>query len=228
MLLPSALLLVAGMTGCASEGGDLADTRETTTTTTITTSPERNATTTEEAPWTYGDDPGLDALWDGCEAGDAAACDELYAISPVGSDYEAFGSTCGGRTDGGGCDGATDGSEQPPEGTGDELDVLCEVAVAAIAEIPTGGFDSSDFALEETAVAQILYGLSDDLSAAGAADLSSAVRSYADARSDLALAYEQERSDEVNAAQVAAGTAAEGVVAAASTANAPACTDIAG
>ncbi len=44
----------------------------------------------------YGDDPQFDALWDACAAGDMAACDDLYALSPIGSEYEAFGDTCGG------------------------------------------------------------------------------------------------------------------------------------
>jgi S1-C subfamily serine protease len=46
---------------------------------------------------TYGEDPELDGLWDACEAGDLAACDELYLVGPYGSDYETFGSTCGER-----------------------------------------------------------------------------------------------------------------------------------
>lgn len=45
----------------------------------------------------YGDDPALDALWDQCDAGDGAACDELYFSSPFGSEYEDFGDRCGGR-----------------------------------------------------------------------------------------------------------------------------------
>ena len=49
---------------------------------------------------TYGDDPALDALWDACAAGDNDACDSLFMDSPVGSEYETFGDTCGGRTDG--------------------------------------------------------------------------------------------------------------------------------
>jgi len=51
---------------------------------------------------TYGDDPELDALWDGCAAGDMAACDDLYFESPLNSEYEEFGDTCGGlgRPDG--------------------------------------------------------------------------------------------------------------------------------
>jgi S1-C subfamily serine protease len=55
-------------------------------------------------PETFGDDAGLDRLWDGCKAGDWDACDSLYYEAPLGSRYEAFGSTCGervGRTDGG-------------------------------------------------------------------------------------------------------------------------------
>jgi hypothetical protein len=49
----------------------------------------------------YGDDPELDALWDGCAGGDMAACDELYRQSPSDSEYEEFADTCGGRTEGG-------------------------------------------------------------------------------------------------------------------------------
>ena len=58
---------------------------------------------TTEVPWDYGDDPRLDGLWEGCAEGDADACGALYAESPVGSPYEAFGATCGGLTTGGGC-----------------------------------------------------------------------------------------------------------------------------
>lgn len=48
----------------------------------------------------YGDDASLDALWDECEAGDARSCDQLFWSSPIGSTYEAFGMTCGGRFEG--------------------------------------------------------------------------------------------------------------------------------
>ena len=47
-------------------------------------------------PFTYGDDPTLDALWDDCEAGDADACDELWSSAPADSEYEQFGYSCGG------------------------------------------------------------------------------------------------------------------------------------
>ena len=53
-------------------------------------------------------DATLDALWDGCEGGDMDACDELYSDSPFGSEYEDFGDSCGGRTDGGTWCSATD------------------------------------------------------------------------------------------------------------------------
>lgn len=58
----------------------------------------------------YGDDPALDALYDRCDGGDGAACDELYWSAPLGSAYEEFGGTCGGRfevaTSPDECDGA--------------------------------------------------------------------------------------------------------------------------
>ena len=46
---------------------------------------------------TFGDDPALDALWSQCEGGDLSGCDELFLVSPIGSAYETFGDTCGGR-----------------------------------------------------------------------------------------------------------------------------------
>ncbi len=44
---------------------------------------------------TYGDDIELDQLWDACASGDQEACDELFWLSPIDSEYEMFGSTCG-------------------------------------------------------------------------------------------------------------------------------------
>ncbi len=63
----------------------------------------------------YGDNPDLDALYDGCTAGDAEACDELYWTSPVGSAYEAYGNTCGDRFPDGvlTCVSAMDGGDIP-------------------------------------------------------------------------------------------------------------------
>jgi hypothetical protein len=48
-----------------------------------------------------GDDPQLDALAEECFDGDPSACDDLYRDSDVGSDYEEYGGTCGGRTSSG-------------------------------------------------------------------------------------------------------------------------------
>jgi hypothetical protein len=41
----------------------------------------------------------LTALRAACEAGELVACDELYLLSPIGSDDETFGSTCGGTAE---------------------------------------------------------------------------------------------------------------------------------
>ncbi|MGH1491393.1 MAG: Vps62-related protein [Acidimicrobiales bacterium] len=48
-------------------------------------------------PTPPGTDKRLDALWVSCAGGDGVACEELYQASEVGSDYEAFGLSCGGR-----------------------------------------------------------------------------------------------------------------------------------
>jgi hypothetical protein len=48
-------------------------------------------------PNSYGDDAGLDFLWDGCEAGDGSMCDALFENAPVDTEYETYGVTCGKR-----------------------------------------------------------------------------------------------------------------------------------
>jgi hypothetical protein len=48
-------------------------------------------------PRAYGDDPRLDALYDACERGSMRACDRLFEESPLFSEYEDFGLSCGGR-----------------------------------------------------------------------------------------------------------------------------------
>lgn len=58
-----------------------------------------NTTDSNAAEGSYGSDPTLDALWDSCEDGDYAACDQLYQDSPGGSEYEEFGDTCGDRNE---------------------------------------------------------------------------------------------------------------------------------
>ena len=47
----------------------------------------------------FGDDPYLDELYIACGEGDDAACETLYWDSPLGSEYEEFGLSCGGRWD---------------------------------------------------------------------------------------------------------------------------------
>jgi hypothetical protein len=58
----------------------------------------------------YGDNPVLDELYDACEAGDGAACDRLYEQSEIGSEYETFGFTCGGRFEDAEAPGVCEGS----------------------------------------------------------------------------------------------------------------------
>ncbi len=60
------------------------------------TVPVVNAGFDDDGPQNYGDDPALDDLYDDCESGDLVACDDLYFQAPLGSEYEEFGSTCGG------------------------------------------------------------------------------------------------------------------------------------
>lgn len=70
---------------------------------------------------TYGDDPLLDELWTRCADGDLASCDDLFLASPMGSEYEAFGATCGsiGEPAGGTCAQQPPVDEDGPQGFGD-------------------------------------------------------------------------------------------------------------
>ena len=52
-----------------------------------------------EDPGDLGDDAELDALAQDCFDGDFSACDQLFFESPVDSDYEAYGDSCGGRNE---------------------------------------------------------------------------------------------------------------------------------
>ena len=94
-------------------------------------------------PDDLGDDPDLDVLAQSCFDGDLVACDQLYLQSPVDSDYEAYGDTCGGRQEeesGRYCGletsaGPTEppsGEPVPPEGLGDDpaLDALAQSCYA--------------------------------------------------------------------------------------------------
>ncbi len=49
------------------------------------------------SPQAEGDDPVLDLLVEQCRRGNNQACDELFADSPAGSDYETYGRTCANR-----------------------------------------------------------------------------------------------------------------------------------
>ncbi len=52
--------------------------------------------------FTRGDVPELDALWEGCASGRGdwtLACDTLFEVAPLDSEYEAFGDTCGDRNE---------------------------------------------------------------------------------------------------------------------------------
>ena len=50
-------------------------------------------------PADLGDDAALDRLATACEEGDMLKCDELYFAAPADSSYEAYGDTCGRRTE---------------------------------------------------------------------------------------------------------------------------------
>lgn len=79
-----------------TEGGD--DTTTTAADTTDTTAASGDVPPAEE-PGDLGDDPELDALAQDCFDGDFGACDQLFFDSPVDSDYEAYGDSCGGRNE---------------------------------------------------------------------------------------------------------------------------------
>jgi hypothetical protein len=109
-----------------------------------------------------GDDPDLDALAQACFEGELAACDHLYLQSPVGSDYEAYGDTCGGRQEAGtgqwcGLSAAaeptvpTSGEPVPPDGLGTDpaLDALAQSCyagdMAACDELYGSAEDGSEY-----------------------------------------------------------------------------------
>lgn len=81
---------------------------------------------------TYGDDPELDRLWDGCAAGDLEDCDELYWTSAIDSDYETFGSTCGNSQEptAGGCADPSDFGGIDTYGDDADLDLLWDDCAA--------------------------------------------------------------------------------------------------
>jgi len=60
----------------------------------VVPAPDAEPEAVEPAP---ADEDPLASLRTACAAGDAQACDSLWAQSPVGSEDELFGATCGGR-----------------------------------------------------------------------------------------------------------------------------------
>lgn len=69
----------------------------------MTQDSERPESTTSIAPGDnrprrLGDDPEYDELYRSCGQGWGSACDDLFERAVVGSDYEAFAASCGGRT----------------------------------------------------------------------------------------------------------------------------------
>ena len=56
--------------------------------------------TAGSGPQSYGDDPDLDALYEGCDQGDEQACDLLFYLTTDGSEYRNLAVDCAGRGDG--------------------------------------------------------------------------------------------------------------------------------
>ncbi|MEZ5343196.1 MAG: hypothetical protein R2706_17685 [Acidimicrobiales bacterium] len=50
-----------------------------------------------DTPTYYGDNVLLDLYWEACSEAGGLACDELWRLAPIGSEYEAFAADCGGR-----------------------------------------------------------------------------------------------------------------------------------
>jgi hypothetical protein len=65
---------------------------------------------------TYGDNEDLDFLWEFCDGGDSAACDQLAAVASATSEYYLFGVTCGARMDRAGYCYVRWGPVLPPRG----------------------------------------------------------------------------------------------------------------
>jgi hypothetical protein len=60
--------------------------------------PTRPAEDSGPAPARVGSDPALDALHAACADGSGESCDRLFDEAPLGSEYEDFALSCGGRT----------------------------------------------------------------------------------------------------------------------------------
>lgn len=101
------MAMVLVVAACGDDGGattvpTLGTTVTTAATTTSaasdTTTPSPGTTTPGPGPGT-GNDLVLAALQSSCEAGDMVMCDLLYMSTPLGSELEAYGDSCGGRNE---------------------------------------------------------------------------------------------------------------------------------
>lgn len=94
------MAMVLVVAACGDDGGaTTVPTLGTTVTTAVTTTtPSPGTTTPGPGPGT-GNDVVLAALQSSCEAGDMVMCDLLYMSTPLGSELEAYGDSCGGRNE---------------------------------------------------------------------------------------------------------------------------------
>jgi hypothetical protein len=93
------LVTVVGLAACGDDGGaTTVPTLGTTAATVVTTSGPSGTTTPGPGPG-MGDGVVLAALRTSCEAGDMVMCDLLYMSTPLGSELEAYGDSCGGRNE---------------------------------------------------------------------------------------------------------------------------------
>ena len=58
-----------------------------------------NSSSSSSNPSETGGNSYLDQLWRECDSGDFQSCDDLYSESPSGSEYQAFGDSCGNRNE---------------------------------------------------------------------------------------------------------------------------------
>jgi hypothetical protein len=127
LLRPVAALAAVALlaAGCGDDDGD----GGATTSDAATSDAATSDAATSDAANADGDDPALDTLWDACEAGDGAACYELYLESPAGSEYEEFGETCGNRMDAGvDCVEELDTEAAPPDAAMSDAEIAAALA----------------------------------------------------------------------------------------------------
>jgi hypothetical protein len=112
-----AILAIAGLAACGGDDGGIDEETTTTAEETTTTADDDGGDEGDDdggdggdeqgsgdlpdgqQPGDLGDGDEFDALAESCFEGDMAACDYLYVGTPVDSNSEAYGDTCGGRED---------------------------------------------------------------------------------------------------------------------------------